>query len=78
MVTQAFKNEAYAEGTGQAYLTLLTVDHPDLAAPFRFTSDGAQTVSGGEVYTPLAFQAVLPDRVQGRAPQATLQGRRVG
>lgn len=73
MVTQAFRDEAYSEGTGQAYLILVTVDHADLAAPLRFTSDGVATTSNGEIFTPLAFRAVLPDRTQGRAPQATLR-----
>ena len=73
MVTQAFKNEVYAEQTGQAFLTLLSVDHPDLSEPLRFTSDGVATVSQSDVYTPLAFQAQMPDRAAGRQPQARLR-----
>ena len=51
---------------------LLTLNHPDLAAPIRVTSDGVPTMSGGNVYSPFPFEVILPDDVEGRPPQAQL------
>lgn len=73
MTTQAFKDEVYSEGTGQAYLMLLTINHAELAEPLRFTSDGVATLSNSNVYSPAIFSAVLPDNAQGREPQAAIR-----
>ncbi len=42
-VSDKFKQAAYAQETGEAPLVLLTIDHPDMAAPIRVTSDPANT-----------------------------------
>lgn len=73
MTTQDFKDEAYSEGTSQAYITLLTIDHPDLNVPLRYTDDHVPTISNSHFYSPRAFQAGRPDKVQGQVPQATLR-----
>lgn len=73
MVTQALRDEVYSEGTGEAYLKLLTLRKRDGTVLFRFTSDHVITSSGGEVFTPLAFQAVTPDRADGRQPQGRIR-----
>lgn len=73
MTTDEFRAEAYAEQSGEAYLTLLTVKERDGTPLFRFTSDMVPTFSNGDLYTPLAFKAVTPDRVEGRQPQGRIQ-----
>ena len=64
--------ELSAERTDTAWLVLLTLNHPDLAAPIRVTSDGVSTVSAGNVFSPFPFEVILPDDVVGRPPQAQL------
>lgn len=46
--------------TGEAFLALLTLDHAQLAAPIRVTSDSVATVSNGETYAPFPFTVALP------------------
>ncbi|HYN39200.1 MAG TPA: DUF1833 family protein [Rhodospirillales bacterium] len=62
--------ELAAEHCASAWLVLVTLDHPDLDAPLRFTSDAVQTVSQGYVFAPMAFAITLPDDVEARAPRA--------
>lgn len=49
-----------AAQTGEAFLVLLTLDHDDLDAPIRVTSDAVATVSRGETFTPFPFEVALP------------------
>ena len=65
--------ELAAEHCASAWLVLVTLDHPDLDAPLRFTSDAVQTVSQGYVFAPMAFAITLPDDVEARAPRAQLR-----
>lgn len=64
--------EASAQETGTAWLALLVLDHADLPAPIRVTSDAVATISGGQTYSPFPFQVTLPDDTEGRAPQAQI------
>lgn len=73
MTTQEFKDEAYSEGTGQAYIVLVTFDHETLIDPMRFTNEGSIVISRGEVYSPLAMDVTVVDSVQGRSPEASLR-----
>jgi hypothetical protein len=65
--------EVSAQECATPWLVLLTLSHPDLDEPLRFTSDGVATVCGGETYQPMPFEVTLPDDVEGRAPQASLR-----
>ena len=65
--------ELAAEHADSAWLVLVTLDHPDLEAPLRFSSDAVQTISQGSVFAPMAFQITLPDDVEARAPRAQLR-----
>lgn len=63
----------YAQETGEAILCLITVDHDDLAAPIRVTSDAVDTESNGHTFIAYPFQVVLPDEPEDdRAPLAKL------
>lgn len=61
-----------AQETGEAFLILLTIDHPNLSAPIRVTSDAVDTVSRGETFAAYPFELSLPDDGEGRAPRAKL------
>jgi hypothetical protein len=65
--------ELAAEHVGSAWLVLVTLEHADLEAPLRFTSDAVQTVSQGFIFAPMAFEITLPDDVEARAPRAQLR-----
>ena len=55
-----------AEHVGGAWLVLVTIDHEDLPAPFRLTSDGVDTISQGYIFSALPFEVVLPDDAEAR------------
>lgn len=40
MTSQAFRNAAYPEQTGEVFATLITIEHPDLASPILLTDAG--------------------------------------
>ncbi|MDI1228367.1 MAG: DUF1833 family protein [bacterium] len=62
----------YASGTGEVFLILLTLSHPQLAEPIRVTSDAVATVSREQVFSPFPFDLTLPDDAEGAAPAARL------
>ena len=49
MTTAQHKAEATAESTDEAYLVLLTIDHPSFSAPLRFVNDQVNQASGGSL-----------------------------
>lgn len=69
--------------SGQVAVVLLTISHPVMSAPFRFSSDPTQrvsetpliygTFSRGNFYTFAPFSISLPDDVGERAPVAQIQ-----
>lgn len=71
-VSDAFKAAVFAQETGEAFLILLTVDHDDLDAPLRFSSDGVDTTSNGNVYYAYPFTFTLPPMADEKPPFANL------
>jgi Domain of unknown function (DUF1833) len=61
-----------SEETGEAWLELLTLDHPSLDEPIRVTSDGVETVSRGHTFLPYPFDIQRPDSTEDRPPRARL------
>lgn len=59
-LSSAAQSAIFAAQTGAAFLVLLTLDHDDLAAPIRVTSDAVATVSNGDTYSPFPFSINLP------------------
>ena len=47
--------------TGEVFVPLVKLSHPDLPADLRFVADEVSLTHGGEVYQPLSFQVTLPD-----------------
>lgn len=44
MTNQAFRDAAYPQETGEAFVALLTIEHDDLAAPILLTDSGVDIV----------------------------------
>lgn len=72
----------YAESTDEVAVWLVTITHPDLAAPVRLSTDPTArlsddpltygTVSRGDAYLFAAAHLVLPDDEEGVPPSGTL------
>jgi hypothetical protein len=62
----------YAAETGEVFLILLTISHPQLVAPIRVTSDGVDTSSRGNSFIAFPFELVLPDDQESKSPRARL------
>ncbi len=61
-----------AQETAEVFIRLITIDHPDLAAPIRVSSDAVDTVSNGNTYTAFPFELQLPDDSGDRPQTARL------
>ena len=72
-ITAAGVTELAAQECATAWLVLLTISHPSLPTPLRFTSDGVTTISNSQTYQSFPFEITLPDDVEGRAPMAQLR-----
>jgi Domain of unknown function (DUF1833) len=72
-ITAAGVTELAAQECATAWLVLLTINHPSLTTPLRFTSDAKPTISNSQTYQSFPFEITLPDDVEGRAPQAHLR-----
>ena len=62
----------FAQQTGQALLTLLEIDHPDLDAPIRVVNNTENIVSGGVTFCACAFDVPPPDDLSEAPPSVTL------
>jgi len=71
-VSSIAKAAVFAQQTGEAFLMLIALTHPDLPTPIRVTSDGVQTVSGGETYLPCPFNITLPSETDESPPEIRL------
>ena len=67
VVSAPMRDAGYAQETGEAPLVLLTIDHPDLTAPIRVTSDAVDTISRLETYIAFPFRVTLPDDTEEAA-----------
>ena len=63
---------AYAGATGEVFLTLLTIDHPDLAQPIRVVNDMRDIVSRTNTYQAFPFAIAIPTEITARVATATL------
>jgi len=66
------RQSLFASETDDAFLILLTLSHPDMAAPIRVTSDAAETESNGHIFTPFPFTLTLPDDIDAQSCRAQL------
>ncbi|WP_025324508.1 DUF1833 family protein [Deferrisoma camini] len=61
-----------AQETGEAFLLLLTIDHPDLTQPIRVARNGEDVVSRGNTYTAYPFEIEIPEERGDRPPRVRL------
>jgi hypothetical protein len=67
-------NSANDQNSGEVWLVLLTIAHPDiLDGPIRLVSDMQDFVSRGNTYVALPFDVVLPGEDPDTASKATLR-----
>jgi hypothetical protein len=81
-VSVTMRDAMFAQESGQVIVTLLTITHPQLSAPFYISSDPTQvvsytpliygTVSRGLTYTFIPFSVILPDDKDESPPAAKL------
>ena len=64
-ISAAGTAELAAQECGTAWLALLTLEHPELDAPIRITSDAVTTTSNGFSFQPFPFEVTLPEDVEG-------------
>lgn len=60
MPSTQFLDAVIAASTDQAFLTLLTFTHPNLATPIRVTNNTQNVVSGGQTYIAFPFTLTPP------------------
>ena len=65
-------NAVLEQQTDVVYHTLLTIDHPDFAAPIRVVDNNADVVSNGETYTAFPFLINLPAEQDNQLPHVQL------
>lgn len=71
-ITPQTRAALYAPETDDVFVILLTIYHPDMAAPIRVCSGGSEITSRGEVFVAFPFALSLPEDEDGRAPRASL------
>lgn len=72
-LTQAALQSLLAQETGGMMLLLITIDHAELAQPYRFVQDTVDLTHGGETYTAAAFEISLPDETEQGIPEVQLR-----
>jgi len=60
-LSSTFVEAVNSTETGEVFLILVTISHPDLANTIRITSDSVDTVSNGNTFVSFPFRASLPD-----------------
>lgn len=61
-----------AQNTAEQPVTLITVDSPEWAAPFRVCDDYNPITSRGDLFDPFPFEIELPDSKSDQLPRAKL------
>lgn len=62
----------HAQETGEVFLVLLKIIHPNLPQPLFFVRDGQSCVSRGQLYIPVPFDFTLPSDTDDEPPQAKI------
>jgi len=65
--------EVIKEEGENAWLLLLTIDHPDLASPIRVVNSESDVVSRGDTFTSYPFEIILPDIDSENPPSIKLK-----
>jgi hypothetical protein len=62
-----------AQETGEVWLVLLTISHPDLPTPIRVVNNNEDITSRGNVYQAFPFEIVLPGEDPDSPPRAAIR-----
>lgn len=62
-----------AQETGEVWLVLLTISHPDLPTPIRVVNNNEDITSRGNVYQAFPFEIVLPGEDPDSPPRASIR-----
>ena len=73
MVSQVFRESAYADETEDVWLVLAVISHPDLSASISVVNNNESVVSNGVIYLACPFEPVLPDETGDSIPAARLR-----
>ena len=72
MVSSAFTSALMAQETSEAFIVLIKIDHSNLSAPIRVSSDGVNTTSNGETFIAFPFELELPISDPDQPPRARI------
>lgn len=62
-----------AQETGEVWLVLLTISHPDLPTPIRVVNNNEDITSRGNIYQAFPFEIVLPGEDPDSPPRAAIR-----
>lgn len=71
-VTDAFRRAAFDPETGEVFLVLLTIDHPDIHPPIRVVNNTENIPSRGNEFIAFPFDLQIPDSREDAPPRARL------
>jgi hypothetical protein len=63
----------FAQETGEVFLLLLTIAHPQLAEPIRVVNNNEDVVSGGVTFQRFPFELALPPETEEAPPTVSLR-----
>jgi hypothetical protein len=72
-LSETLKLAGFASGTSEVFAVLVEITHDDLDAPIRLTSNGADLMSGGNLYTAYPFEIALPPDTNEQIPKTTVR-----
>lgn len=72
-VSLQYLQASLAQQTEEVALALLTLDHPDMAAPLRFVNDAVEVTSNGNLFAPQPFHPILPTDAPDEEPRASIE-----
>lgn len=67
------KQAIFAQQTGEVFVVLLELEHPNFAGIIRVCSNDLPIASRGNTYVPFPFEIILPDESEDSAPRVTLR-----
>lgn len=71
-VSVAARAAMFAQETGEAFLILLRIDHPDFGAPIRVVNNTVNVTHDGDEFIGYPFDLILPDSEEDREVAARL------
>lgn len=72
-VPETFLKASFARETDCAFIALVTISHPELAAPIRVSTDSQDIQSRGMSFVSYPFEVYLPSDEDGRPPLARMR-----